>query len=109
MFLASTTPPPPPQSFNPTLLQTGGLRLPPFPPRQHGNINMIDAPLSYMNEEQARHTKGYVFDQLDSFDLYDSFKFNLPDEYLTLDTEMPLLRYSVFASFALNQRNTTHP
>ncbi|KAJ4488042.1 PPP4R2-domain-containing protein [Lentinula aciculospora] len=68
LFLASTTPPPPAPPFSTVHLQNGGLRLPPFPPRQQSNINMIEAPLNYMNEEQAKVLKDSIFAQLDTFD-----------------------------------------
>ncbi|KAF8831370.1 hypothetical protein HHX47_DHR1000567 [Lentinula edodes] len=68
MFLSSTASPPPAPSFNAVHMQNGGLRLPPFPPRQQNNINMIEAPQNYLNEEQTRALKESIFAQLDTFD-----------------------------------------
>jgi serine/threonine-protein phosphatase 4 regulatory subunit 2 len=67
LFLGSTTPPSPAPSFDPVQLQSGGLKLPPFPPRQQSSI-MIEAPVNYMNEEQAKVLRENIFIQLDMFD-----------------------------------------
>ncbi|KAJ3796696.1 PPP4R2-domain-containing protein [Lentinula aff. detonsa] len=69
MFLRTTTPPLPTPSFGgPIRMPNGGVKLPPFPPRQQSNINMIEAPPSYMDEEQAKAMKDSIFAQLDTFD-----------------------------------------
>jgi len=48
-------------------MQDGGLKLPPFPPRQ-ANINMIEAPQSSMTMKQANELLDNIVIQLDSFD-----------------------------------------
>ncbi|KAK7467054.1 hypothetical protein VKT23_004116 [Stygiomarasmius scandens] len=68
LFLAETRPQSPPPTFLPISLQNGSLKLAPFPPRTRDNINMIEAPINYMNEEQASELKGFIFNQLDEFD-----------------------------------------
>ncbi|KIK59825.1 hypothetical protein GYMLUDRAFT_74279 [Collybiopsis luxurians FD-317 M1] len=68
MFLRTASPPSPPPSFNPVQLQNGGVRLPPFPPRTQSSINVIGAPQSYLNEEQANVLRESIFAQLDFFD-----------------------------------------
>ncbi|KAF8061592.1 PPP4R2-domain-containing protein [Lyophyllum atratum] len=66
-FLADKSPPPPPPTFQPLTLVSGGLKLPPFPPRkQQRAANPI--PVSYMSEEQANELKGFIFAQLDDFE-----------------------------------------
>ncbi|KAG5639520.1 hypothetical protein H0H81_000665 [Sphagnurus paluster] len=68
-FLSDKAQPPPPPAFQPLTLVSGGLRLPPFPPRKQQRApHMTPIPVSYMNEEQANELKGYIFAQLDTFD-----------------------------------------
>ncbi|TFK42967.1 PPP4R2-domain-containing protein [Crucibulum laeve] len=59
----ATTPPPFPQIVTPS----GGLKLPPFPPRKLSQMHLGEVPISYMDEEQANEMKGYIFTQLDEF------------------------------------------
>ncbi|KIY68623.1 hypothetical protein CYLTODRAFT_421465 [Cylindrobasidium torrendii FP15055 ss-10] len=51
----------PPQTFG-----TGGLKLPPFPPRQQQSI--FEVPVSYMNKEQADEMRLSIDAQLDAID-----------------------------------------
>lgn len=48
----------------------GGLKLPPFPPRQINQLTMNNPPVSYMSPEQAAQMQGYILNQLDEFDSY---------------------------------------
>ncbi|KIK06526.1 hypothetical protein K443DRAFT_674181 [Laccaria amethystina LaAM-08-1] len=69
-FLSTTQQPERPAPFHPTPLITGGLKLPPFPPRKLNQLlHANDVPVSYMNEQQANELKGHIFVQLDEFDL----------------------------------------
>ncbi|KAG6868279.1 hypothetical protein C0993_005564 [Termitomyces sp. T159_Od127] len=64
-----SSPPPPPPPFQPLTLVSGGLKLPPFPPRKQQRApHMTPIPVSYMTEAQANELKGYIFAQLDEFD-----------------------------------------
>ncbi|THU92175.1 hypothetical protein K435DRAFT_967780 [Dendrothele bispora CBS 962.96] len=67
-FLAETRPQSPPPPFLPISLPNGSLKLAPFPPRTRDNSNMIEAPVNFMNEDQAAEMRGYIFTQLDEFD-----------------------------------------
>ncbi|KAG5647200.1 hypothetical protein DXG03_001159 [Asterophora parasitica] len=69
MFLAQKSQPPRPPTFQPLAQDSGGLKLPPFPPRKQQRApHMTPIPVSYMNQEQANELKGYIFAQLDEFD-----------------------------------------
>jgi len=67
-----------PRSFSPQPLPSGGLKLPPFPPRVRdeptlieANViesSFIEAPISYMNEQQADEMKQVIFAQLHEFE-----------------------------------------
>jgi serine/threonine-protein phosphatase 4 regulatory subunit 2 len=46
----------------------GGLKRPPFSPRKRDELNNYEAPVSYMNKEQANQLKGFIFKQLHQFD-----------------------------------------
>ncbi|GLB35422.1 putative PPP4R2 [Lyophyllum shimeji] len=68
-FLADKSRPPPPPTFQPQTTASGGLKLPPFPPRkQQRAMHSTPIPVSYMTEEQANEMKGFIFAQLDEFD-----------------------------------------
>lgn len=54
--------------FQPQSMGSGGLKLPPFPPRQLNQLTTNDPPVSYMTEEQVSQMKKYIFGQLDEFD-----------------------------------------
>jgi len=77
MFLSEAgQPPPTPRSFSPQPLISGGLKLPPFPPRKpdEANINEIhETPISYMNQNQATEMKNCIYSLLDGFDEYPPF------------------------------------
>jgi serine/threonine-protein phosphatase 4 regulatory subunit 2 len=62
--------PPTPRPFSPQSLASGGLKLPPFPPRKRNEaiVNELEAPINYMNEEQATEMKNYIFSLLHGFD-----------------------------------------
>ncbi|KAF9264753.1 PPP4R2-domain-containing protein, partial [Marasmius fiardii PR-910] len=68
LFQENREPPPPPPAFVPTPLQSGGLKLPPFPPRRQSPLTSFEIPVNYMNDEQAAQMKQYIFDQLDQFE-----------------------------------------
>ncbi|ESK96892.1 methionine aminopeptidase 1 (1) [Moniliophthora roreri MCA 2997] len=68
LFLQDPNPPPPPPAFIPTTLASGGLKLPPFPPRHQTGLTSFEPPVNYMNEAQAAQMKQYIYDQLDEFD-----------------------------------------
>ncbi|KAG5354240.1 Serine/threonine-protein phosphatase 4 regulatory subunit 2 [Termitomyces sp. T112] len=64
-----SSPPPPPPTFQPLTLVSGGLKLPPFPPRKQQRAPHISPiPVNYMTENQANELKEYIFAQLDDFD-----------------------------------------
>ncbi|PFH52414.1 hypothetical protein AMATHDRAFT_74206 [Amanita thiersii Skay4041] len=67
-FLQQTSPPSPPPPFEPMYLTSGGLKLPPFPPRKQTHMILNETPVSYMNEKQATAYKLRIFDQLHEFD-----------------------------------------
>ncbi|KAG6336916.1 hypothetical protein ID866_2154, partial [Astraeus odoratus] len=46
----------------------GNLRLPPFPPRKRNEMNPMEAPKVYMNQEEADEMKNLIFKQLHEFD-----------------------------------------
>jgi serine/threonine-protein phosphatase 4 regulatory subunit 2 len=46
----------------------GGLKRPPFPPRKRDELNNYEAPISFMNREQADQLKSFIFKQLHQFD-----------------------------------------
>jgi len=66
LFLAEKPLPPP--TFQSQTLPSGGLKLPPFPPRKQPRPLGHGIPLSYMTEEQANELKGHIFAQLEEFD-----------------------------------------
>lgn len=68
-YLSECRPPPTPVSSPPLTLSNGGLKLPPFGPRQQSGLGM-DVPPSYMNREQAEEMKQFIFAELDGFDEY---------------------------------------
>ncbi|KAI6045651.1 hypothetical protein EDC04DRAFT_2877066 [Pisolithus marmoratus] len=47
---------------------SGNLRLPPFPPRNPNEMNLIEAPKVHMNQEEANDLKNVIFKQLHEFD-----------------------------------------
>jgi len=53
---------------SPTSLASGGLRLPPFPPRKRDESNPNEAPKSFMTEQEANELKGFIFAQLHEFE-----------------------------------------
>ncbi|KAK0459591.1 PPP4R2-domain-containing protein [Desarmillaria tabescens] len=61
-------PPPPPAASPPLTLSNGGLKLPPFPVRQVNTLNPVQAPVSYMNKEQAEQMRQYIYAELDEID-----------------------------------------
>ncbi|KAF4614996.1 hypothetical protein D9613_003208 [Agrocybe pediades] len=67
LFLTTTKKPPPPQPQPQMTTLTGGLKLPPFPPRLMTH-NAIIAPTSYMDQEEADSMKGDIFVLLDQFE-----------------------------------------
>jgi serine/threonine-protein phosphatase 4 regulatory subunit 2 len=58
----------PPRSFSPQPLPHGGLKLPPFPPRQRDGPEVTEAPINFMDEQQASAMKDVVYSQLHEFD-----------------------------------------
>ncbi|KAK0210618.1 PPP4R2-domain-containing protein [Desarmillaria ectypa] len=68
LFLSQAKPPPPPAASPPLTLSNGGLKLPPFPVRQLNNLNLVQAPVSYMNKEQAEQMRQYIYAELDEID-----------------------------------------
>ncbi|KAF5386622.1 hypothetical protein D9615_001891 [Tricholomella constricta] len=69
VFLAEKSQPPQPPTFQPLTSESGGLKLPPFPPRKQQRApHMTPIPISYMNKNQANELRGYIFAQLDEFD-----------------------------------------
>ncbi|KAF9009400.1 PPP4R2-domain-containing protein [Cyathus striatus] len=68
LFLASSVRPKTPEPFEPVQFPSGGLKLPPFPPRKLNVMHSGDTPLTYLSEEQANELKKYIFEQLDEFD-----------------------------------------
>ncbi|KAF8959087.1 PPP4R2-domain-containing protein [Flammula alnicola] len=64
LFLTTTQKPLLPAPYLPINTSTGGLKLPPFLPRKIQN----DAPVSYMNEEEANAMKENIFALLDQFE-----------------------------------------
>ncbi|KAF4608350.1 hypothetical protein EYR40_000694 [Pleurotus pulmonarius] len=61
--------PPTPRPFSPITLESGGLKLPPFPPRKTSpNGTAVAAPVNYMNNAQVDEMKEYIFAQLHTFD-----------------------------------------
>ncbi|KAJ8078698.1 hypothetical protein PM082_012981 [Marasmius tenuissimus] len=73
LFEDNKDPPPHPPAFMPTVLQNGGLKLPPFPPRHQSTLASFEIPVNYMNDEQTAQMKQYIFDQLDQFELNPPF------------------------------------
>jgi serine/threonine-protein phosphatase 4 regulatory subunit 2 len=53
---------------SPTPLASGGLRLPPFPPRKRDELNPNEAPKNFMTEQEANEFKGFIFAQLHEFE-----------------------------------------
>ncbi|KAJ3845280.1 PPP4R2-domain-containing protein [Lentinula raphanica] len=68
IFLRNTAPPSPTPTFELIRMPNGGIKIPPFPPRQQNSMTVIEAPIKYMNEEQASAMKDSIFAQLDTFD-----------------------------------------
>lgn len=68
LFFATTFPPDPPAHYPPLTLPSGGLKMPPFPPRKLIQMHINEIPVSYMTSEQANEMKGHIFTQLDEFD-----------------------------------------
>ncbi|TFY81707.1 hypothetical protein EWM64_g2308 [Hericium alpestre] len=62
--LKSAHPPP----FNPEPSTTGGLKIPPFPPRERNDENPNEAPKVFLSEEEAKEIKESLFAQLDNLD-----------------------------------------
>ncbi|KAL4265944.1 PPP4R2 family protein [Pleurotus pulmonarius] len=61
--------PPTPRPFSPITLESGGLKLPPFPPRKTSpNGTAVAAPVNYMGNAQVDEMKEYIFAQLHTFD-----------------------------------------
>ncbi|KAG6874055.1 hypothetical protein C0995_006912 [Termitomyces sp. Mi166 len=98
-----SSPPAPPPTFQPLTLVSGGLKLPPFPPRKQQRApHMSPIPVNYMTEDQANELKGYVFAQLDEFDMNPPFTiqrhYNTVGKYLRA-VEKSLLVTSTWNSF----------
>jgi serine/threonine-protein phosphatase 4 regulatory subunit 2 len=53
---------------SPSPLASGGLRLPPFPPRKSDELNQNEAPKNFMTESEANELKGFIFAQLHEFE-----------------------------------------
>lgn len=68
MFLSEKSQPPPTPTYQPLTLVSGGLRLPPFPPRKLNQMHLNETPVSYMTTEQANEMKEFIYTQLDEFD-----------------------------------------
>jgi serine/threonine-protein phosphatase 4 regulatory subunit 2 len=49
-------------------MASGGLKLPPFPPRKPTQMHINETPVSYMTEEQASEMKEFIFAQLNEFE-----------------------------------------
>jgi len=56
------------RATSPISLASGGLRLPPFPPRKRDESNPNEAPKNFMNEQEANELKGFIFAQLHEFE-----------------------------------------
>ncbi|KAG1754538.1 PPP4R2-domain-containing protein [Suillus lakei] len=50
------------------LLKAGNLKLPPFPLREQNDLNHIEVPKAYMNQQEAGEIKSFIFRQLHEFD-----------------------------------------
>jgi serine/threonine-protein phosphatase 4 regulatory subunit 2 len=57
-----------PSSFSPQPLASGGLKLPPFPPRKLNEANVNELLVNYMNKEQATAMKNHIFSLLHGFE-----------------------------------------
>ncbi|KAK0197243.1 PPP4R2-domain-containing protein [Armillaria mellea] len=68
LFLSQAKPPPPPVASPPLTLSNGGLKLPPFPARQLNILIPVQAPVNYMNKEQAEQMRQYIYAELDEID-----------------------------------------
>jgi hypothetical protein len=55
---------------SPRALPSGGLKLPPFPPRARDENNPNEAPKSILTADDANEYKEIIFKQLDEFDGY---------------------------------------
>lgn len=55
---------------SPRPLQSGGLKLPPFPPRPRDINNPNEAPKSILTIDEAKEFKEVIFQQMDEFDGY---------------------------------------
>ncbi|KAJ7083838.1 PPP4R2-domain-containing protein [Mycena crocata] len=64
LFLSGPGRPLAPAHFQPVPSATGGLKLPPFPPRK----SSVPAPINYMTADEAAEMKDAVFALLDQFD-----------------------------------------
>jgi serine/threonine-protein phosphatase 4 regulatory subunit 2 len=69
MLLAEKPPPAPPPASEPLTTASGGLKLPPFPPRKLSEMHTNETPVSYMTKEQANEMKEFIFAQLNEFEL----------------------------------------
>lgn len=54
--------------FSPTPSTSGGLKLPPFEARERDESNPNEAPKAFLEEEETRTAKQYLYAQMDSFD-----------------------------------------
>jgi serine/threonine-protein phosphatase 4 regulatory subunit 2 len=68
MFLADNSKQTLPSTLEPLSTASGGLKLPPFPPRKPNQMHIHETPIGYMTEEQAGEMKEIIFAQLDEFE-----------------------------------------
>ncbi|KAJ7273575.1 PPP4R2-domain-containing protein [Mycena haematopus] len=121
LFLSGPGRPAPPAHFQPLPSASGGLKLPPFPPRK----SLVPAPVNYMTVEESTEMKDSVFALLDQFDswvnppftiqrvcelcLYPKQNYNSVGKYLRA-VEKSLLVTSTYDSFpplTASERDTT--
>ena len=67
MFLADKPYQTPPRIIEPLSTASGGLKIPPFQPRNPTQMHINETPVSYMTEEQASEMKEFIFAQLNEF------------------------------------------
>ena len=49
-------------------MASGGLKLPPFPPRKSNQMHINETPVGYMTAQQASEMKEFIFAQINEFE-----------------------------------------
>ncbi|EGN95362.1 hypothetical protein SERLA73DRAFT_186278 [Serpula lacrymans var. lacrymans S7.3] len=49
-------------------IDSGNLKLPPFPPRRRNELNPVEVPKVHLNQQETNEMKSYIFKQLHEFD-----------------------------------------